>query len=283
MSENMDERLLDLLSDQATTGPGDDASANSSMDAQSLELAAAAIMLAETDLNQEMPSHLEARILADADKHFAALKDQEGVSESIHDQATQTFKWSESRPKRSFFDWFGWATAAAACVVLAVSVFVMQSQISDLRAQLDKAKPTPTPELPSLLQQRERLLASAGDITRAEWKQGNVKETENIVGDVVWSDAKQVGYLTLKGLPINDANKEQYQLWIFDETQSEKTPIDGGVFNVTGDGEVIIPIDAKLKARNPKAFAITIEQPGGVVVTTRDRLAGLAPVKPSQT
>jgi len=107
-------------------------------------------------------------------------------------------------------------------------------------------------------------------------------ELASVSGDVVWSDAKQTGYLKLKGLPVNDANKEAYQLWIFDETQSDKTPIDGGVFNVTADGEVVIPIDAKLRARNPKAFAITIEQPGGVVVSDRKKVAGLAPVKPNQ-
>ena len=34
-----------------------------------------------------------------------------------------------------------------------------------------------------------------------------------------------------------------------------------------GQTEVLIPIDAKLAVVDPKAFAITAEQPGGVVVS----------------
>ena len=39
------------------------------------------------------------------------------------------------------------------------------------------------------------------------------------------------------------------------------------MFDVTKDGEVIIPIDAKLAVASPAAFAITVERPGGVVVS----------------
>jgi hypothetical protein len=46
---------------------------------------------------------------------------------------------------------------------------------------------------------------------------------------------------------------------------------------------VIIPIEAKLKTVSPKAFAITIERPGGVVVSSREKIAALAPVKTSTT
>jgi anti-sigma-K factor RskA len=103
-----------------------------------------------------------------------------------------------------------------------------------------------------------------------------------VAGDVVWSDAKQEGYMRFTNLPKNDASVSTYQLWIFDETQSDKTPIDGGTFDVNADGEVIIPIDAKLKARGAKAFAITVEKPGGVVVSDRKKIPTLAPVKPNQ-
>jgi anti-sigma-K factor RskA len=77
-------------------------------------------------------------------------------------------------------------------------------------------------------------------------------------------------------LPKNDSSKETYQLWIFDEAQDEKTPIDGGTFDVTADGEVIVPINAKLVPRNTKAFAVTIERPGGVVVSKREKIVALA-------
>jgi anti-sigma-K factor RskA len=82
---------------------------------------------------------------------------------------------------------------------------------------------------------------------------------------------------------VNDANLQAYQLWMFEDANLEPYPKDGGVFNVTANGEVIIPINAKLRTVNPKAFAITIEKPGGVVVSDRTKIALLAPVKPSST
>ena len=89
--------------------------------------------------------------------------------------------------------------------------------------------------------------------------------------------------MTFRGLPVNDPNVEAYQLWMFEDAKLEDFPKDGGVFNVTAEGEVIIPIDAKLRTIDPKAFAITIEKPGGVVRSDREKIAVLGPVKPSTT
>ena len=88
--------------------------------------------------------------------------------------------------------------------------------------------------------------------------------------------------MRFKNLPKNDTNAYTYQLWIFDETQSDKTPIDGGTFDVNADGEIVVPIDARLKARGAKAFAITMEKPGGVVVSDRKQVPAIASVKPNQ-
>ena len=41
-------------------------------------------------------------------------------------------------------------------------------------------------------------------------------------------------------------------------------------------GEVIVPINAALPIRDAAAFAVTVEAPGGVVVSDRSRLALLA-------
>ena len=82
-------------------------------------------------------------------------------------------------------------------------------------------------------------------------------------------------------MPVNDQAQRQYQLWIFDRNQDEKTPVDGGVFDITSDGEVIIPIRAKLRVAEAYLFAVTIEKPGGVVVSSRERLPLLASVKKS--
>jgi hypothetical protein len=39
--------------------------------------------------------------------------------------------------------------------------------------------------------------------------------------------------------------------------------------------EVVIPIRASLMVRNPAAFAVTLEQPGGVVVSGREHVVAL--------
>jgi anti-sigma-K factor RskA len=286
MSENMDEKLRDLLADRALFGLSEEEakqleelSDGADMDAQSYEAAAAAFALAETQ-TEPMPDHLEAKLLRAANVHFASAKEE--IQESIHDQPTQSFKWTEPKASRSFFDWFGWAAAAAASIVLMVTFIYYQDRLGKLETELARARTTPTPA-PSLAEQRDRLMAEATDLTRAEWKGGPYKPTEGVTGEVVWSDSKQQGYMTLRGLPVNDANVEAYQLWMFEDAALEEFPKDGGVFNVTANGEVIIPIDAKLRTIDPKAFAITIEKPGGVVRSERGKLAALAPVKPSST
>lgn len=270
MSENMDERLRELLADQALFGLSEDearelSKMSDSSDGLTLELAAAAVLVAETPL-EPMPKHLESRVLAGAERYFA------------ENDLQPVFVTEATKPRPAWFGWLGWAVAAVALAAFGVNFALTRGSVVP---NIATATPTPAPAILTPSQQREQLAAMA-DVARADWTKGNMPDME-VAGDVVWSDAKQAGYMMLRGLPVNDANKEVYQLWIFDETQSDKTPIDGGVFNVTADGEVVIPIDAKLKTRNPKAFAITLEKPGGVVVSERKKIAALAPVKIAQT
>ncbi|RMG03154.1 MAG: anti-sigma factor, partial [Acidobacteria bacterium] len=75
----------------------------------------------------------------------------------------------------------------------------------------------------------------------------------------------------------NDPSKETYQLWIVDESQ--KYPIDGGLFNVNTQGEIILPIDTRLKVEKPKMFAVTAEKPGGVVVSDLKRVMAVAKIE----
>ena len=63
------------------------------------------------------------------------------------------------------------------------------------------------------------------------------------------------------GMPVNDPTVEQYQLWIIDPERDDE-PIDGGVLDITGTGEVFVAIDAKLNVIEPAALVITIEKPG---------------------
>ncbi len=45
------------------------------------------------------------------------------------------------------------------------------------------------------------------------------------------------------------------------------------MFDVGPGGEVVIKIDPKLHVNQPVLFAVTVEQPGGVVVSDRKRIA----------
>ncbi|MHC4837861.1 MAG: hypothetical protein ACYTF3_06710 [Planctomycetota bacterium] len=96
-------------------------------------------------------------------------------------------------------------------------------------------------------------------------------------GEVVWSDTEQRGYMKFSGLGVNDPSVEQFQLWIFDDMTDTAHPVDGGVFDIpSGATEVVIPIDAKIKVKEAFQFAITVEKPGGVVVSDRERIPLLA-------
>lgn len=124
---------------------------------------------------------------------------------------------------------------------------------------------------------RQSLMDSAPDLIQTGWTDGKTPLPTKVTGDVVWSNSEQRGFMKFVGMPINDPQLEQYQLWIIDPSRDDE-PIDGGVFNITSLGESIIPIQAKLTVGEPKAFAVTIEKPGGVVVSTQERLPLLAMV-----
>lgn len=274
MNENMEEVMLDLLSKQAVYGLTEEETrqldelkgrSDIGMTSQSFEQTAAAISLANLDVSEPLPQRLQAKILADAEQYF----DRSTAGNTRPEVAPV-----EARPQGSLWNWLGWAVAAAACVALAVNLWTSR-QASDVAGGLT---PTPTPVNEEKLdpsQMRQRLIESSPDLARANWGAGKMAEL-NPAGDVVWSDEKQAGYLRLTGLPKNDPEKETYQLWIIAENQDPKTPVDGGTFDINADGDVIIPIDAAVKVQNPQAFAITIEKPGGVVVSEQKKLAALA-------
>lgn len=132
---------------------------------------------------------------------------------------------------------------------------------------------TPPPLL-TAAQRREQLLASAPDVIQTNWV--SAKDKKAVLGDVVWSNAQQKGYIRLRDLPALDPTQETYQLWIIDEAQNKKTPVSGGIFNVGQGSEAVIPINAQLRIVNPKSFAVSKEKAGGVVVTKPDRIVAIA-------
>jgi len=165
---------------------------------------------------------------------------------------------------RSFRGAVPWL-AAAACLMLAVIAWLPWESNLGENAQSTLAK------------QRETLLREDENALVVEWSAAGDPTAQNATGDVVWSNKLQKGFLRLKGLAANDPQRTQYQAWIFDAERDSRYPIDGGVFNVeTDSGEVIVPLNAKLKVNQPAMFAVTVEEPGGVVVSDRGRLALIA-------
>lgn len=92
---------------------------------------------------------------------------------------------------------------------------------------------------------------------------------DGTTGEVVWSRTAQRGVARFIGLPRNEPAHAQYQLWIFDAGRDPRYPVDGGVFDSPGTGELIVPIDARLPIRDPLQFMVTREPPGGSVVSER--------------
>ncbi|HEX8369334.1 MAG TPA: anti-sigma factor [Pyrinomonadaceae bacterium] len=282
MSEQDKEKMLELLSGKAFSDlseaeraelaeleklfpelEGDD----------SFEIAASAVSLTNLDVSEPLPAHLQAKILADADKYFASPAEASApVQETSEEEYQKTFAFE---PKRSPWQWLGWLVAAFACIALAVNVWMTRFQPREIAGN---ATPTPTvtPQKLSPAQEREQLLNSVDTVQTTFTNPNNPSE---VLGDVAWSDAAQKGFVRLRGVPVNDAAKEQYQLWIFASNQDPKTPVDGGVFDVGAGGEVIIPIDAKIKIQKPTLFAVTAEKPGGVVVSDRKKMMAIAKVE----
>ncbi len=155
--------------------------------------------------------------------------------------------------------WGGWL-AAAACLLLA------------LVGWWPRLAPAPAPEVAAAPALPE------GELT-LPWQATEDPAAAGAAGQVVWSGSEQAGYMRIRGLEANDPGLFQYQLWIFDRGRDERYPVDGGVFDMpAGADEAIVPIDAKIEVGEPYLFAVTVEKPGGVVVSDRERIVLLAQV-----
>jgi len=160
------------------------------------------------------------------------------------------------RKPSGFMIWGGWAVAASLLLALG---WLM----------LDRRPNEAAPPL-SPITQRTQLLAGGAKEYRT--KPGTS------TGSVVWDAVTQRGVLQLVGLTRNDPANAQYQLWIVDAGRTHREPVDGGVFDVNTDGTATVAIKPALTVREPSAFAVTVEPPGGVVVSERGRRGDFAAV-----
>ncbi len=188
---------------------------------------------------------------------------EQSASALIRPKVTLSSKTSHSISMREAF---AWMIATAACLVAIAAWY-------PIRIGKEIASKTNTEK--SIPKLREALLAAEAKPLVVEWT--NPDGSRDSLGDIVWSDKQQEGFIRFTKLAKNDPTKEQYQLWIVDPKRDSK-PVDGGVFDIRNEGEVLIAIKPKLFVSNPTLFAVTIEKPGGVVVSDQSRLPLIAKV-----
>tara|TARA_B110000116_G_scaffold162118_1_gene140205 strand:+ start:2406 stop:3212 length:807 start_codon:yes stop_codon:yes gene_type:complete len=220
------------------------------------EIASLAHMSYHLDDNRShvlMPSELKSKIL-NSHKRIDSL--------SLYRLKINAFM-------RSLFDQptYAWAITALLVMGISFSMIEFKNYNSDFRY---------------LPLERVLLQSTSNDLVEYPWysKKSDFAMTK---GDIVWSNKSQKGFIKISGMPVNDPSKNQYQIWIIDPLKY-KQPVDGGVFNVNvTDQDIIIPINPKLPILNAKGFAITLEQPGGVVVSSQELILTAPEIRPSST
>ena len=291
-----DEAMVDLLIKQVTEGlsPAEQRALDvldsevASAYSRDLERAAAAVMLAGSSTQQPLPAALAERVAQQAAAHFASLSKigDLGAARAAAVDAARTSASSASSaasarpaPRADRYGAYGWL-AAAACLVLAI--FAWQRSPSPPVTPVAQQTPPPViappaekPVPPTPAEERAALLAKS-DSLKIPLAATKDPAAAGVTGDVVWDPVTQRGFLHFTGLAANDPAVHQYQIWIFDAGRDKRYPVDGGVFDVPANtAEVVVPIRAELMVRKPAAFAVTVEKPGGVVVSGREHVVAL--------
>lgn len=181
---------------------------------------------------------------------------------------------TSTKSSRSMLGTFGWLAAAAAVLIAVVGWW-------------PRLFPARTPALsPSQVVDafNRTYPQDAHDVPMNTLKDDTLAVDAKAVA--VWSQVANRGFVKIKGLAANDPKKFQYQFWIFDGTRPAETPVSAAVFDISqavydaATGEYIIPINPAVRINKPAAIAVTVEQPGGVVVPKKDRVVFLKEIKP---
>lgn len=269
-----DERLADLLVKQTVEGL--DVAETRELEAllaqvpevepDTMERTAAAVVLAGTLDANPLSASLRERLIAQGEAAVRALAAD--AAPPAKSSATVT----ELKPRAAHSQHWGWWVAAASFVFAVAGWWPQLAQ-----TPTGPAVPPQIASTSTLIEKRAALLASARSLLKLDWTATKDPAAATAHGDVVWDNATQTGYMRFAGLEPNNPAQQQYQLWIFDAERGDQYPVDGGVFDVpAGQTEVLVPITAKLKVMKPAMFAVTVERPGGVVVSARERIVVLA-------
>jgi hypothetical protein len=290
-----DEAMVDLLIKQVTEGLSPDEqraldvldSETASAYARDLERAAAAVTLAASApaggaKQPSLPAGLAQALAQQASAHFASLDKVGDIAAARSSKADQARASATPTPRANRFGGYGWL-AAAACLVLAIFGWERApsppvTPVAEVPTTSPVIAPPTPPPAPTPAEERAALLAKS-DSLKIPLAATKDPAAAGMSGDVVWDPVTQRGFLHFTGLAANDPAVHQYQIWIFDAGRDKRYPVDGGVFDVPANAaEIVIPIRATLMVRKPAAFAVTVEKPGGVVVSGREHVVALGAI-----
>ena len=272
------DRLLELLADEACLGldPQQEEelerllALHPDVDRGSFQLAAAAVDLAfaasdPAALGSTVPASLEQR-LEEAVQRWQAEAPTPVVTSFEVPRPPAPRREARSRNAAAW-----WLAAAAALLAFVGWWPRLMGPAPETRVE------TPVPAPPAAAPERllaDRLAAAADRLSLPLSGTEDPTAVAGVRGELVWSSELQQAVLKVSGLAANDPAVEQYQMWIFDADRDDRYPVDGGVFDVpAGQDEVLIPIRPGVHVAAPQLFAVTVEKPGGVVVSDRSRTA----------
>lgn len=135
-----------------------------------------------------------------------------------------------------------------------------QSELQELNTQYTQLKEDCAKIKSSTNQYNEQLAFLRDTDTKHIHMKGTDLSKESLTV-LYWNQAKNNAYLDIASLPTPPSDK-QYQLWAIVDGK----PVDAGVFDLTKDILKIPFIE------NPQAFAITLENVGGVESPTLDQM-----------
>jgi len=242
------------------------------VDDRTLDTACGALAAAFAGRPEPMPGDLHERLSGDADRFLqGSIGSDDGKAAASSDAPGARLERvgqgdpepGESGPVAMIgpFGWAGWAAAAVFAIAAVIgwrSAFVVPADGS------------------GIIEARQALLDDPQAV-QLEWKAWENSLTPDVEGDVVWDDQTNRGYMRFVAMPPNDENLPAYQLWIVDAEMGFDRRVSGGVFTVEpGQTEVVVPIDPAHPISKAAGFAVTVEKPGGVGVSTMERKAVIA-------
>jgi hypothetical protein len=225
----------------------------------------AAMLQGQVDEQDALPPALAERVIATGE----AVVRAEAVPPVAPVAVERSPRTRDRRP--AWGAWGGWL-AAAAMLALVVRNGAAP-RVEQAPVNTATAATTATTAIDARVALLDSLLNTPG-VVRQRWTPTTDSTAATAAGEVIWDPATQRGVMRFTGLAANDREAWQYQLWIFDAERDKRYPVDGGVFDIpAGTGEVLVPIRARLAVGSASLFAVTVEPPGGVVVSSRERIA----------